>query len=98
MEFLNRFGIKLAALVTASSARLWMSTLDYKAAFYDPSVDPVDARYRGQKIYIFLHEYILFPISLRGNNNLSMLLSRHRDADILAEVCQHLGFQYVRGS
>jgi lysophospholipid acyltransferase (LPLAT)-like uncharacterized protein len=75
-----------------------MSTLDYKAAFYDPSVDPVDARYRGQKIYVFWHEYILFPISLRGNNNLSMLLSRHRDADILAEVCQHLGFQYVRGS
>ncbi len=97
-QSLNRFGIKLAALLAASSVRAWMSTLDYKVAFYDPSVDPADPRYDGQKIYVFWHEYILFPITLRGNNNLAMLLSRHRDADILMEVCRHLGFDYVRGS
>ena len=75
-----------------------MSTLDYKAAFYDPTVDPVDPRYRGQKIYIFWHENILFPLYLRGHCNLAMLLSRHRDADILTDVAHHLGFEFVRGS
>ena len=72
--------------------KTWMSTLDYKVAFYDPTVDPVDSAVRGQKIYIFWHEYILFPLYLRGHCNLAMLLSRHRDADILLDVAHHLGF------
>ena len=98
MKLLNRFGVKLGGLIAASSVHGWMSTLDYKAAFYDPTVDPVDSRYRGQKIYIFWHENILFPLYLRGHCNLAMLLSRHHDADILTEVANHLGFEFVRGS
>ncbi len=95
---LGRFGMKVAGLLAASTVRAWMSTLDYKGALYDPSVDPVDPRWRGQKIYIFWHENILAPLYLRGNCNLSMLLSRHRDADILLETARHLGFEFVRGS
>ena len=78
--------------------RLWMRTLDYKIAYYDPTVDPVQPGYQGQKIYVFWHENILFPIYLRGHCNLAMLLSRHRDADILSEVATRLGFEFVRGS
>jgi hypothetical protein len=95
---LNRLAIKLSGLLGASAIRAWMSTLDYKGAFYDPTVDPADERYHGQKIYIFWHENILFPIYLRGHCNLAMLLSRHRDADILTELARHLGFEFVRGS
>jgi lysophospholipid acyltransferase (LPLAT)-like uncharacterized protein len=98
MKRLDRVAIKLGGLMAAASVRAWMSTLDYKAAFYDPSVDPADRRYRGQKIYIFWHENILFPLYLRGHCDLAMLLSRHRDADILTEVANHLGFEFVRGS
>ena len=89
---------RLLGLLAATTIRFWMCTLDYKAAFYDPAVDPVDPRYRGQKIYIFWHENILFPLYLRGHCNLAMLLSRHRDADILSEVADLLGFEFVRGS
>jgi lysophospholipid acyltransferase (LPLAT)-like uncharacterized protein len=95
---LGRLGMKLAGLVAANTVRLWMSTLDYKGALYDPTVDPVDPRWRGHKIYIFWHEYILAPLFLRGHCNLAMLLSRHRDADILLETARHLGFEFVRGS
>lgn len=98
MKRLNRFLVKLGGLLGASAIRNWMATLDYKAAFYDPTIDPVDPRYRGQKIYIFWHENILFPLYLRGHSNLAMLLSRHRDADILTELANHLGFEFVRGS
>jgi lysophospholipid acyltransferase (LPLAT)-like uncharacterized protein len=98
MKRLERLAIKLGGLLAATSVRAWMSSLDYKAAFYDPAVDPVDPRYRGQKIYVFWHENILFPLYLRGHCNLAMLLSRHRDADILSEVANHLGFEFVRGS
>ena len=54
--------MKFGGLLFAGlGVRGWMSTLDYKAAFYDPTVDPVDPRYRGQKIYIFWHENISLP-------------------------------------
>jgi lysophospholipid acyltransferase (LPLAT)-like uncharacterized protein len=75
-----------------------MSTLDYKAAYYDRSIDPVFPECKGQKIYIFWHEYILFPFYLRGHCNMTMLLSRHRDAEILSYAAYHLGFDFVRGS
>jgi lysophospholipid acyltransferase (LPLAT)-like uncharacterized protein len=98
MKLLNRLAVKLGGFLAANTVRAWMSTLDYKGAFYDPTVDPVDPRYRGQKIYIFWHENILFPLYLRGHCNLAMLLSRHHDADLLMEVANHLGFEFVRGS
>ena len=98
MKLISRFFTNLGGYLGATFIRQWMRTLEYKCAFYDPAVDPVNPDYSGQKIYIFWHEYILFPIYLRGNCNLSMLLSTHRDADILARTAYHLGFDFVRGS
>jgi len=91
---LNKFG----GLGAAALIRHWMGTLDYRVAYYDPSVDPARPEWDGQKIYIFWHEYILFPIFLRGHCHLTMLLSQHRDADLLSRVAGHLGFDFVRGS
>jgi lysophospholipid acyltransferase (LPLAT)-like uncharacterized protein len=89
---------KLGGLLGAAAVRNWMSTLDYKAAYYDRSIDPVFPECKGQKIYIFWHEYILFPLYLRGHCNMTMLLSRHRDAEILSYAAYHMGFDFVRGS
>jgi len=89
---------RVIGFLAATTVRAYMSTLDYKAAFYDPSVDPVDPQYDGPKIYIFWHENILLPLYMRGHCNLAMLLSRHRDADILSETARQLGFEFVRGS
>ena len=89
---------RLAGLGGATFIRSWMGTLDYQAALYDRTIDPASPQCVGQKIYLFWHEYILFPICLRGHCNLAMLLSRHRDADILSRVAYHLGFEFVRGS
>lgn len=89
---------KIGGLLGAAAVRAWMSTLDYKVAYYDPAIDPVFLQCQGQKIYIFWHEYILFPLFLRGHCNLTMLLSRHRDAEILSHAAYHLGFDFVRGS
>jgi len=98
MKIDHPFLHKLAGLLGSAAIRLWMGTLDYKVAYYDRTVDPIFPECRGQKIYIFWHEYILFPIYLRGHCNLSMLLSRHRDAEILSHAAHHLGFDFVRGS
>jgi lysophospholipid acyltransferase (LPLAT)-like uncharacterized protein len=89
---------KFAALLGTTAVRAWMDTLDYRVLFYDPDVDPASPRCRGQKIYVFWHEYILFPFAMRGNCNLAMLLSRHRDAEVLSYAARHMGFDFIRGS
>ena len=98
MKLLNRLATNLGGLLASAAVRHWMGSLDFKCAYYDESIDPVKPSYAGQKIYIFWHEYILFPLYLRGNCNLTMLLSQHRDADILTRTAYHMGFQFVRGS
>jgi lysophospholipid acyltransferase (LPLAT)-like uncharacterized protein len=89
--------MKLGGLLASEGIRAWMSTLDYRAVFYDRSVDPV-VGVGGQRIYVFWHENILIPLYLRGHCNLAMLLSQHPDAEILAHVAHHMGFDCVRGS
>ena len=90
--------MKIGGLAGVTFLRWWMSTLDSQIAFYDPAVDPASPLCRGQQIYIFWHEYILLPLAVRGHCNLAMLLSQHRDAEILSRMAYHLGFEFVRGS
>ncbi|RMF88700.1 MAG: DUF374 domain-containing protein, partial [Planctomycetota bacterium] len=87
-----------AGLTATTLVRLWMGTLDYRAYYYDRSIDPVYEDCTTAKLYLFWHEYILFPLYLRGHCHLTMLLSRHRDADILSYVAEMMGFRFVRGS
>lgn len=94
---MHAFATGLAGLLTAKSIQGWMGTLDYRALFYDSCVDPICGPAQPG-IYIFWHENILFPLYLRGHCHLTMLLSQHRDADILAEVARFSGFGTVRGS
>jgi lysophospholipid acyltransferase (LPLAT)-like uncharacterized protein len=82
-------------LLAAQGIRAWMSTLEFRALYYDRSVD---AKFGCDepRIYVFWHEYILVPLFLRGHCDLAMLLSKHRDADVLARMAYHLGFDCVR--
>src|SRR5690242_11860120 len=97
MHFAQRFA-RLGGFLAATSVRRWMRTLDYQEAYYDPTVDPANPQYDRKKIYFFWHEYILSPLYMRGHCNLAMLLSQHRDADVLSEVARRMGFGLVRGS
>ena len=75
-----------------------MGSLEYKAAHYDPAADMASPDRQGQNIYVLWHEYLLLPFYLRGNCNTTLVVSRHRDADILSRAAYHLGFELVRGS
>jgi lysophospholipid acyltransferase (LPLAT)-like uncharacterized protein len=89
---------KIGGLLGSAAVRWWMGTLDYMVHYEDRRVDPSFPDCHGQKIYIFWHEYIPFPFYLRGHCNMAMLLSRHRDAEILSYMAHHIGFEFVRGS
>ncbi len=98
MRISNPLLHKLGGLLASGALRAWMATLDYKVVYHDAAIDPIFPECQGQKIYIFWHEYIAMPIFLRGRCNFTMLLSRHRDAEILARGAYHLGFDFIRGS
>jgi len=97
MSKATSLSVRWGGLAASIGIRAWMSTLEYRALFYDRSVDPTNGCDQT-RIYIFWHEYILLPLYLRGHCDLAMLLSRHRDADILQRVAYHMGFDCVRGS
>jgi lysophospholipid acyltransferase (LPLAT)-like uncharacterized protein len=89
--------MRFGSMFAARGIHAWMSTLDYRGMRYNDSADPIFGGERT-RIYVFWHEYLLLPLYLRGHANLTMLLSKHRDADILMRLAYHLGFDCVRGS
>lgn len=98
MKLKSPLAIGAWSLVSTACIRQWMATLDCRCEFGAAEADPVHPGFRGAKIFVFWHENILLPLFLRGHGNISMLLSRHGDADILARVAHMMGFGTVRGS
>ena len=90
--------IHAAGALASMAVHLLSSTLDFRVAYYDPIIDPAYPNDGKRRIYIFWHEYIQYFIYLRKHCRLAMLLSRHRDADVLEDVAHMLGFESVRGS
>lgn len=88
----------LAGLTISGFVSRWMETLDYQGLFFDESVDPASPDFQGPAIYVFWHEYIPFLFYLRGHCRISMLLSKHQDAEWLSQAARHMGFSIVRGS
>ncbi|MCG8450001.1 MAG: lysophospholipid acyltransferase family protein [Pirellulales bacterium] len=97
MSQLGSWTTKLAGLAAAKGIEAWMSTLQYRTFAYEEGIDP-RLGCTKPRIYVFWHEYIFLPLYIRPHCNLVMLLSRHKDAEILARVAHHMGFDCVRGS
>jgi len=98
MKIRSKFLIKLGGFGIASLARGWMSTLNYRGALYDRTVDPIAPEFQGPAIFLVWHEYILCPFYLRGHCDISMLMSQHADGELLTQAARHMGFGAVRGS
>jgi lysophospholipid acyltransferase (LPLAT)-like uncharacterized protein len=94
----NEAAAGLGGLGLSLGIRAWMSTLNYQTVYFDTSVDPANANHRGPAIYLFWHEYISFMFYLRGHCDVVMLLSQHRDAELLSRAARQMGFATVRGS
>lgn len=79
-------------------AQLWVRTLHFRVAYYDPTMDPYHPECKHPKIYVFWHEYLLCPLLVRPASRMILIVSRHRDAEILNRIAHRLGFVTVRGS
>jgi len=98
MKLTNPVLRRFSAIVAASGIRAWMSTLDYRVLYADPTVDSVHPQCSRRFIYLAWHEYMLFGAYLRGGCGLSALASRHRDGQLMADVAKRLGWRTIPGS
>lgn len=85
-------------LMSAFAARLWRQSVDWRAVYFDPTVDTVHPRFSGRYVYVGWHEYMLMPIVLRGDRSMLALASGHADGDVVSRAMGHLGWGVVRGS
>jgi lysophospholipid acyltransferase (LPLAT)-like uncharacterized protein len=78
--------------------RIWMRTLRYEYRPLGPDVDPTRAEMDAHYIYAIWHENVLQPVYRYCGQGIYVLISRHADGQLLAEVCRQMGVVVVRGS
>jgi lysophospholipid acyltransferase (LPLAT)-like uncharacterized protein len=98
MSWFDGLQAKLGGLAVYAFVRRVLGTLDYQVLYYDSTTDPALPQFAGPIVYVFWHEYIPGPLYLRPHCNLALLISRHRDAELLYQAARLMGYGAVRGS
>jgi len=96
MKITHPIAIKLLSLLGSWVLRLWLKTQDYWFYIDDPHCDPnwTDRR----NIYLFWHETMLFPLATHCGPDFAILVSRHRDGELISQVMRMFQGRTVRGS
>ncbi|MDB4778373.1 lysophospholipid acyltransferase family protein [bacterium] len=94
VRLLHRIGGAACAIGLPAATHLW----DLKIGHYDLSSDPARPEYNEHCIFVFWHEYIGSVLPRWGQTPLTLLVSQHRDAEILNQMALCLGLNIVRGS
>ncbi len=76
----------------------YMSTLDARYWTATPAADPKSCWVDRPYIYAFWHEYILLPVGFFGNCKVATITSEHRDAELITQLSEFMGFKIFRGS
>ncbi|MDR1141472.1 MAG: lysophospholipid acyltransferase family protein [Planctomycetaceae bacterium] len=98
MKITNPIFWKTTGLLATMLLRNWMGLIDFKAAFYDPGIDPAFQSEKQHFILLFWHEHILCPLFVRRHSDATMMLSQHGDAEIVEQIARLSGMRCVRGS
>jgi lysophospholipid acyltransferase (LPLAT)-like uncharacterized protein len=89
--------IRVVAVLAAFLVRTWMATLRVRVLSLDGREHPLDVA-KSCCIYAFWHETLLSPLNFRTRGPFRVLISKHADGELIAQVCGHLGVETVRGS
>src|SRR5688500_3797502 len=89
---------KSLSLLGAVTLRLLRSTIDWRALYFDPKVDPVQPHPSGRFVVAGRHEVMGMPIALRGQRSMLALASEHGDGEIITRRMRHLGWSVLQGS
>ncbi len=96
MKLSHPLAIKSAALLLSASVNVWFSTLTTQIEHDDPqsSLDVL----APAKVYLFWHEMLLLPAYLFASKRVSVLISEHRDGELVAQVIRMMRGHATRGS
>ena len=95
MKLRSPWMISVAGFVIAWVIRLGVRTMRYRIAGPEVEVHPTDPR-EAPQIYAFWHESMLALAGLK--TTIRVLIGRHADGEVAAQVCRRLGMLVVRGS
>ncbi len=92
------FAMRTGGTLLALAMKGLVRTLDVRIACYDDLLDPAVRGYRGPAIYVIWHEYLAVPPTVRRGSDAGMLISQHRDANIMTQIVLNFGFKAFQGS
>jgi lysophospholipid acyltransferase (LPLAT)-like uncharacterized protein len=99
MKLRNPWLIKAAGFAGTVLARWWVGTLRFRYRHLGPeTVNPKWVTTAERFIYALWHENMLLPTFQFSRDQVRVLISRHADGQLLAEVLGRLGVATVRGS
>jgi lysophospholipid acyltransferase (LPLAT)-like uncharacterized protein len=96
MKISHPIAIKTASLLGSWVLRLWLNTEDY---WFCIERDAADPRLAAEgNLYLFWHEMMLFPLITHCGPDFSVLVSRHRDGELITQIMRMFQGKTVRGS
>ena len=100
MKLRDPRSIRLAARLTAGLLRFHGATVRYSyRPLSGPSLEPAKLKRSSPRyVYMFRHEDLLRLLPKYGRQDLAVLIGRHADGELVAQVAERLGFRTVRGS
>ena len=91
--------VRALGATVSGLVRTVVGSTEFHFRYTDPMTNPEVARRTGrQYIYAFFHEIMLFPAYYWPWPEMQILISEHRDGELIAQVVRRLGFGVVRGS
>ncbi len=95
MKIRSPWLIRGLAFALSLLLRCWMACIHKRIASFDADTHPVDSS-QTRFLYCFWHEGLIGPLKIR--TQAKVLISQHADGELIAQVCEHLGFGTIRGS
>jgi hypothetical protein len=98
MKIRNRRLLAAAGWAATRTARSLFRTLRFRYQPLGPSCEPARVPDGERIIYCIWHENLLLPTIYFGRSDIAVLISQHRDGQLLGSLIQSLGMGMVSGS
>lgn len=98
MKIRNRRLLAAAGWAATRTARALFRTLRFQYRPLGPSCAPADIPAGERIIYCIWHENLLLPSIYFGRPDIAVLISQHRDGQLLASLIRSIGMGMVCGS
>lgn len=98
MKIRNRTLVRLAGWSATRVIKTLFATVRHSYQPLGSNLDPKHRQDSGRSIYAIWHESLLCPAVLFGRYDIAVLISKHADGQLLAQLIASMGMSTVLGS